>query len=95
MASIRVTPEELESQAQQLVNGSGEVQAIIAKLMGQVNALAGQWDGQGRVAFEQLFQEWQKGANMTKEGMEGLSTFLNQAATAYRDTDSAIGSASQ
>ena len=93
MAVIRVTPEELESQAQQLLSGSQEVQAIVSKLMGQVNDLAGRWEGSGSGAFQQLFQEWTKGAQMTKEGMEGLHKFLGQAANAYRDTDNAIGSA--
>lgn len=93
MAVIRVTPEELEQQAREIRQGSEQVQSIVSKLMSQVNDLAGRWDGSGSTAFQSVFAEWRQGAQMTKEGMEGLDRFLAQAAAAYRDTDNAIGSA--
>lgn len=93
MGAIRVTPEELESQAREIRSGSEQVQSLIARLMSQVNDLASRWEGAGSSAFQSVFTEWQQGASMTKEGMEGLDRFLTQAANAYRDTDTAIGSA--
>jgi WXG100 family type VII secretion target len=61
--------------------------------MTQVQDLSGRWQGSGSAAFQQLFQEWQSGASMTQQGMEGIAKFLSQAAEAYAQTDSNVQSA--
>jgi WXG100 family type VII secretion target len=95
MGFIKVTPEELRSQATQVNQGATEVQEILARLLGQVHDLASRWEGAGSAAFQQLYDEWQQGANMTKQGMEGIANFLNAAAQQYEDTDAAVASAGQ
>jgi len=93
MAFIKVTPEELESQASQIANGAAQVDQLLTQLLNQVSDLAGRWEGAGSAAFQGTFDTWHKGAAMTKEGMDGMTRFLNSAATSYRDTDTAIGQA--
>lgn len=94
MGFIKVTPEELRSQSSQVTQGATEVQEILSRLLGQVQDLAGRWEGAGSSAFQQLYDEWQQGANMTKQGMDGIAKFLNDAAQQYEDTDRAVAGAS-
>ena len=92
---IKVTPDELRTQASQVSQGASEVEGLLQKLLGQVQDLAGRWEGAGSSSFQQLYEEWSKGAQMTKQGMDGISKFLNDAAQQYEDTDTAVASAGQ
>jgi WXG100 family type VII secretion target len=93
MGFIKVTPEELRNQAAQVTQGATEVQEILTRLLGQIHDLAGRWEGAGSSSFQQQYDEWQQGANMTKQGMEGIGSFLNTAAQQYEDTDRAVAGA--
>src|SRR4051812_10679387 len=93
MSFIKVTPEELRTQADQVTRGATEVQDILSRLLGQVRDLAGRWEGAGSSSFQALFDEWNRGADMTKQGMEGMAQFLTGAAQQYEETDQAIGQA--
>jgi WXG100 family type VII secretion target len=93
MSFIKVTPEELRTQADSVARGASEVQDVLQRLLGQVRDLAGRWEGAGSSSFQQLFDEWNRGAEMTRQGMEGIAKFLAQAAQQYEDTDRAISSA--
>lgn len=93
MGFIKVTPDELRTQASQVSQGAAEVQALLSKLLGQVQDLAGRWEGAGSTSFQQLYDEWSKGADMTKQGMDGISKFLNDAAQQYEDVDTAVAAA--
>lgn len=93
MGFIKVTPEELRSQAAQITDGANQVQELLQRLLGQVHDLATRWEGAGSASFQRLYDEWARGAQMTREGMNGISTFLTSAAQQYEDTDRAIASA--
>jgi 6 kDa early secretory antigenic target len=93
MGFIKVTPEELRDQSSQVTQGAGEVQDLLQKLLGQIHDLASRWEGAGSSSFQQLYDEWAKGADMTKQGMDGIAKFLNDAAQQYEDTDKAIAAA--
>lgn len=90
MGFIKVTPEELRNQANEVSRGAAEVQEILNRLLGQVHDLASRWQGAGAGKFQQTYDEWQQGANMTKHGMDGIVQFLNGAAQQYEDTDRAV-----
>ena len=95
MGFIKVTPEELRSQSTAVTTGHNEVNEVLQRLLGQVRDLASKWEGAGSSSFQQMYDEWQKGAEMTRQGMEGIAKFLNDAAQSYEDTDKAIASAGQ
>ncbi|WP_088285211.1 WXG100 family type VII secretion target [Kineosporia sp. A_224] len=92
---IAVTPTELRDQATQVSNGAADVSELLGRLLGQVRDLAARWEGSGSEAFQQLFEEWRQGADMTRQGMEGIAAFLNNAATAFEDVDDQIRQAAQ
>ena len=93
MGFIKVTPEELRTQSEQVAQGAAEVQDILSRLLGQVRDLAGRWEGAGSASFQSLFDEWSRGADMTREGITGIASFLNSAAQQYEDVDVAISQA--
>jgi len=93
MGFIKVTPEELRDQATQVASGATQVQEVLQKLLGQVHDLATRWEGAGSASFQQLYDEWSRGAEMTRQGMDGITQFLNSAAQQYEDTDAAIAAA--
>lgn len=95
MGYIAVTPEELHTQSAQVAAGAEQINELVTRLMAEVQDLAGRWQGAGSAAFQQLFDEWRQGAQMTKQGMDGIAQFLNSAAQAYADTDAQIQSAAQ
>lgn len=95
MGYIAVTPEDLQTQSSQVAAGSQQVSDIVSGLMSQVSDLASRWQGSGSAAFQQLFDEWQQGALMTKQGMDGIAQFLSQASAAYAETDQKVQTAAQ
>ncbi|WP_375474380.1 WXG100 family type VII secretion target [uncultured Jatrophihabitans sp.] len=95
MSYIRVTPEELDENSTAVSNGANQVNEILTQLLGQINDLASRWQGSGATAFQQLYDEWNRGAQMTHEGMQGIATFLSQAARTYEDADGTIATAAQ
>ena len=90
MAGIRVTPEELETQAGQVTSQSEQVSQILSTLQGQVADLGSRWEGAGSAGFQALFEEWRQSATRVHEAMTGISSLLNQGAAAYRQADEAV-----
>lgn len=94
MAGIRVTPEELEAQAAQVMSQAGQISQAISTLQSQVADLGSRWEGAGSAGFQQLFEEWRTGAASVHEAMSGISTLLNQGANAYRQADESVRASS-
>jgi WXG100 family type VII secretion target len=88
VTEVRVTPEQLESVGSQLHAGSQEVERQLASMKSQVeNLVNAEWQGAASASFYELFQKWQRGAADVKEGLEGISRMVGQAARAYRETE--------
>ncbi len=91
MAQIRVTPEELEALSSK-ISGNGNVVAeqINTATAGVQNLVNQGWGGAASAQFDALWREWEAGAKQIQEAMMGMSTYLNKAAGAYRDTDNQL-----
>jgi len=90
MGMLKVTSEELVSLSQSLKTGSDQVQAQLDAMRRQVEPVAATWEGAASSSFQQLWQEWQNGANQVKEALMGISTLLNHAASTYQSAETAI-----
>lgn len=88
--SIDVTPDELRVTADQVRQGSAEVQQLLSSLASKVQGLT--WRGRGSEGFQLMFQDWQRGASQVNEAMDGIATLLAQAGDAYERTDQDIRS---
>jgi WXG100 family type VII secretion target len=91
MTQIRVTPEELEALSSK-INGNGTiVSEQIQNATAAVQDLVNQgWGGAASAQFDAIWREWANGAQQIQEAMMNMSTYLNKAATTYRDTDNQL-----
>lgn len=93
MARIGVQSEELRQQAGAVKTGAAEVNEILSRLTGQIQALASTWEGAASAAFQTRWQEWQTGAAQVQQAMDGMGVFLDQAALTYEETEESLRAA--
>ncbi|MFE6969097.1 WXG100 family type VII secretion target [Isoptericola sp. NPDC057653] len=92
MANMNVTYDELRSQAGQLRNGQQQMTDILHNLQSQVNNLvsSGFVTDQASGAFQTSYEEFTTGTTQAIEGLEGMASFLEQAAQTLSDADSQL-----
>ncbi|GHH71840.1 WXG100 family type VII secretion target [Promicromonospora soli] len=94
MANMNVTYEELRGQAGQLRNGQSTIMDTLSNLSTQVNNLvaSGFQTDSASGAFQQSYEEFTTGAKQAIEGLEGMASFLEQAAQTLQDVDQQLAS---
>jgi WXG100 family type VII secretion target len=97
MAEIKVTWEQLHQLSSQLASGSSEIEQRLSSMQSSLQPLfGGDWVGTASSQFQELWQQWHHGAAQLKQGLDGISKLLGNAATEYQKTEDAIkGSMSQ
>lgn len=95
MANVNVTYQEMQDQASKLQNARQEIDSYLTQLKGQVDGLvsSGFVTDSASGAFQTSYDEFTNGAKKTIEGLEGMAQYLQQAADAFRDVDTQLGSA--
>ena len=95
MANLNVTYGDMQDGARRLQNGQQDIEAKLTELQSLVQSLVaeGYVTDKSSKAFDAAYSEFNDGATKTIAGLEGMSSFLNQAATAMQDTDTALASA--
>ncbi len=91
---VKVNYDELQSTSTQLSTGREEMIANLNRLKGLVDSLvaSGFVTDQASGKFQQSYQQWNTGASNAVQGLEGMSTFLNQAIARHQQLDSELGS---
>jgi WXG100 family type VII secretion target len=94
MANMNVTYDELRSQANQLRLGQQTITETLTNLQTQVNNLvaSGFQTDAASGAFQGSYEEFTTGATQAIEGLEGMASFLEQAAQTLQDVDSQLAS---
>lgn len=95
MANVNVTYQQLHDQATKLNNGRVEIENQLAALKAQVDALVhdGFVTDSASQSFQQSYELFTKGARETISGLEGMASYLTQAAQAFQDVDSQLANA--
>jgi WXG100 family type VII secretion target len=95
MANVNVTYEEMRTAATKLKNGQAEIEGTLSNLRSLVRELVsgGYVTDKSSVAFDSSYDEFDKGANKTIEGLTGMGEYLTKAAQALQDTDEQLASA--
>jgi WXG100 family type VII secretion target len=95
MANLNVTYADMQDGARRLQNGQTDIEAKLSELQSLVQSLVadGYVTDRSSKAFDSAYSEFNDGATKTIAGLEGMSSFLNQAATAMQDTDTQLASA--
>lgn len=90
MVQLRVQTEDLHQMASTVQRDAAEAEAILTKLNGDAQALAGTWQGPASQAFHHSFAQWQQQWHNVKTLLENLGQSLNAAGTNYEDVESQI-----
>ena len=94
MANVNVTYQQMEEAAGRLNNGRAEIDSML----GQLKSLVDQLVAEGYVtdssskSFQSSYDEFNTGAKNTIAGLEGMASYLNQAASTFRDADTQLAS---
>lgn len=95
MGSIKVSYDDLATNAKSLRDGQKDAEAILTKLKGQIDALVS--DGfvteKASGAFQETYENYNKGAKETIQALDGLATFLEKSAEAMQSTDEELAKA--
>lgn len=88
---LKVTAEELQQVSGQLSATASSISAENIRALGLVNGLVGQgWEGAASAQFDALFNQWKTSADSLLESLNGISTLLQGAGTAYSDTEASV-----
>ncbi len=87
---IKVTPEQLHDTSAKLSSGASAIEVTLGDLSNRVGALGAEWAGQASGRFQELYAQWQQGAQQLREALVGISTLTAQAGTAYQASEDAI-----
>jgi WXG100 family type VII secretion target len=91
MSYIKVTAEELHGVSSRLNSSAQAINETNASAMAQVNGLVGAgWEGSASAQFNALFTSWKQAADQMQQALNGISQLLNNAGTAYQQTEEQI-----
>lgn len=89
MANVNVTYEEMRAAGRQLQAGQADIETRLSQLKAQIDQLvAGGYvtDVSSR-EFQTSYEEFNRGAQQTMQGLEGMNQYLLAAADAFERTD--------
>lgn len=94
MANMSVTYEDMRGAATNLKGGQSDIEGTLLKLRSLVNDLVagGYVTDKSSKAFDASYEDFDKGAKRTIEGLTGMGEYLNAAAQALSDTDEQLAS---
>lgn len=95
MAEILLKPSEARDHAARMRTSADNARDTFSAMRADLNALTDSFRGQAQAAFEARYLDWDAGANQVLEALEGLSTWLDQAATTMESVDGELGSSLQ
>lgn len=92
MASIRVTPEELSQQGDNLVSRAQELADILSAVDNEVQTIIADWDGLAQDAYYDMYTEMKSSLDKFPELVESLGQATKSAAEAFSTVDSELQS---
>lgn len=93
--SIGVRPENLRAIAVEVQQGAAAIELVIAELQRKISPLVADWSGSARVSFEDLWAQWNAGADNVRAALIAISELLSKAGLAYAEAERSIAAAFQ
>lgn len=95
MANVNVTYEEMRAAGKQLEAGQAEIEGKLEELKKLIDGLVagGYVTDSSSKAFETSYTEFNTGAKNVIQGLEGMSKYLDSAATTFETADKELASA--
>ncbi len=90
MAQIKLTPDELRTQAQSYTEGATSVRDVLTRLTNTQAEIAANWEGSAFQSFETQFNELSPKVSQFAELLDDINTQLNSVADTLEQTDEQI-----
>lgn len=84
---ISASPEELRTEATNVVGQSQDMQSIIDQLTSRLGGLTNVFTGSAQAEFDNTYQSWNRSARDMMSALEGLGNFLKNAANSIEQLD--------
>ena len=92
MASIRVTPEELESQGNALIGFAGDLADVLSNIDSEINRIVDGWDGLSQDAYYDMYTTMKQSLDKFPELVNLLGEGTVSAAQAFNSVDEQLQS---
>lgn len=92
MASIRVTPETLESQGNDLIGYAGDLSDILGSIDAKISEIIDGWDGLSQDAYYDMYTTMKQSLDKFPELVESLGEATVSAAQAFGSVDEQLQS---
>lgn len=87
MASIKVTPEELSSQGNDLISYAGELSDVLSSIDSKINEIIDGWDGLAQDAYYSMYSTMKESLDKFPEMVNSLGEATVSAAEAFESVD--------
>jgi 6 kDa early secretory antigenic target len=94
-SSIGATPETLQEMSVEIQNGAAAIEQLLGQLAAKVRPLTSEWQGAASESFDDLWAQWQAGAEHVQQALVAISELLAKAGVAYAEADRSIAAAFQ
>lgn len=92
MASIRVTPETLNSQGNDLIGYSGDLADILSSIESKINEIIDGWDGLSQDAYFEMYTTMKQSLDKFPELVNALGEATVSSAEAFASVDEQLQS---
>lgn len=92
MANIKVTPEELSAQGDELIGYAGELSDILKQVDAKIRAIDDGWDGCAQQGYTGMYEEIKQSLDQFPGLVETLGTAAKSAAEAFSSVDEQLQS---
>ena len=92
MASIRVTPEELNEQGKELINYAGDLGEILQRVDAKIGEIIAGWDGLAQDAYFNMYDTMKASLDQFPTLVESLGSATVSAAEAFASVDEQLQS---
>lgn len=90
MASIKVTPEDLSSQGNDLINYAGDLTDILTSIDSKITEIIDGWDGLAQDAYYDMYTTMKESLDKFPELVNSLGSATVSAAEAFSTVDSSL-----
>lgn len=93
--AIGVRPDSLRAIAIEVEQGAAQIEYVIQELQRKIEPFVADWSGEARASFEELWAQWNAGADNVRAALIAISELIAKASAAYAEAERSIAAAFQ
>lgn len=91
-SGMKKTDQVIHAASQDVATTKEELMGRIKTLRGRLEALNGQWEGRGQIAFQGAIESWQNTADRVIGAMDNFKTNLDGSEATYDESEDTVAS---